>query len=331
MPKALEKVGENEKASFLAGRFVQGRHKGKFASIAQAVHDGDTISTSTALNFSVRFLGIDTPEISYHRPGEERPFVKPTDPKIVSALADPFGQDLAPIGGLSKALKAFLRAKASPQAGANHYDFAKQAHNQLEALISADATELGAAVADGLPFFLAFAYEALDGYGRFLCYVHPDQPTTPKHLRKRSYNERMLQTGLSAPYFIFPNVDPFRSQGSPLTAAMKAISPQNILATADSLTRARNEAKAARSAQLGVHQPGPGLIFDAFELRLICDRRLPSRWIIDLSTDDRVLHHPQTYPAIPLAEDRLWVPAEFVALFESAGWRRGPSPSDLES
>lgn len=327
MPNALDKVGNN---SFLSGRFVQGRHGGELGSIKRIVHDGDTISISTGLNFSVRFLGVDTPEISYHRPGQELPFVRPDDPAIAAALADPFGPHLPHIPGVSKALKDALSARATADAGANHYALAVKAQEKLEELVAADTAQLGFDVAAGLPFFLAFAYEALDGYGRFLCYVHPDQPNTPPAQRKRSYNERMLSTGFSAPYFIFPNVDPFRSRGSPLNAAMNAISPQKILQAAPSLRRAREEARRAREAGLGIHKPGEALIFDAFELRFICDRRAPSRWVIDLSGDDRVLRHPQTYLQVPMAEDRLWVPEEFVPVFEDAGWQRGPSPTDLE-
>lgn len=176
---------------------------------------------------------------------------------------------------------------------------------------------------------MAFAYEALEGYGRLLCYVHPDQPQAAPGTRKLSYNERMLSTGFSAPYFIFPNIDPFRSQGSPLRAALNAHSPQNILSKAPRLRAARSAVKAARAAGAGIFNPASPLIFDAFELRFLADRRAPNRWLIDLAGDERTLFHPQTYPSIPHPEDRLWVPEEFVALFVSAGWQQGPSPNDL--
>jgi hypothetical protein len=46
-------------------------------------------------------------------------------------------------------------------------------------------------------FFLAFASEVMDGYGRFLGFLHPHQENPP---RKASYNERMLQQGWATPY-----------------------------------------------------------------------------------------------------------------------------------
>jgi hypothetical protein len=42
-------------------------------------------------------------------------------------------------------------------------------------------------------------------------YVNCDQPNPP---RPESYTERLLATGVVAPYFIWPNLDPYRSQDS---------------------------------------------------------------------------------------------------------------------
>jgi hypothetical protein len=59
-----------------------------------------------------------------------------------------------------------------------------------------------------------------------------------------------------------------------------------------------------------------------FELRFLARRSPPDRWVIDLSADDDRLHPPQSYIAIPNAEDRLFLPAEYVPLFVENGWRR---------
>jgi endonuclease YncB( thermonuclease family) len=317
---------------FLAGTFGPGFHGDHPGSVRQIVHDGDTISVAAKGNFSVRLLGIDTPEVSYHIPGNSERFVSPDKPELAAVLANPFDPSHGPIADLSAALRDHIADRADREAGANHADLAQQAHHAFEDIVQKDAVDFGWTT-ETMSFFLAFAYEALDGYGRLLCYVHPDQPNAERGERRLSYNERMLGTGLAAPYFIFPNVDPFRSQGSLLKSAEEAQSPQTILRKARRLRDARNAVKAARAAHdgrgSGIFDRDNPLLFQAFELRFLADRRAPVRWIIDLSGDDKLLHHPQTYPDIPLEEDRLWVPEEFVPLFEAAGWRRGPTPSDI--
>jgi hypothetical protein len=42
----------------------------------------------------------------------------------------------------------------------------------------------------------------------------------------------------------------------------------------------------------------------------------------DLSKNDDVICRPDSYYKIPNAEDRLYVPEEFVPLYVEAGWRR---------
>jgi hypothetical protein len=58
-----------------------------------------------------------------------------------------------------------------------------------------------------------------------------------------------------------------------------------------------------------------------------CHRRLirqpPDRWLVDLSSDAEILLPAQAYPDVALPEDRLFVPAEYVPLWESHGWKRG--------
>ncbi|MGW4772573.1 hypothetical protein ACWEO2_31635 [Nocardia sp. NPDC004278] len=46
----------------------------------------------------------------------------------------------------------------------------------------------------------------------------------------------------------------------------------------------------------------------------------PDRWVIDLSAHDGKLLPPHRYIDIPLPEDRLFVPAEYLALFTEKGW-----------
>lgn len=61
------------------------------ATVKQAVHDGDTVNIELDGNVGIRFLGIDTPEISYQFPGRDT-FLK-IDPHFVDYLTDPFSDD----------------------------------------------------------------------------------------------------------------------------------------------------------------------------------------------------------------------------------------------
>jgi len=45
--------------------------------------------------------------------------------------------------------------------------------------------------------------------------------------------------------------------------------------------------------------------------------------LVDLSVDAEVLLPPQAYPDVARPEDRLFVPAEYVPLWEQHGWKRG--------
>jgi hypothetical protein len=48
----------------------------------------------------------------------------------------------------------------------------------------------------------------------------------------------------------------------------------------------------------------------------------PERWVIDLSKNEDLIYKPDSYYKIPNAEDRLYIPEEYVALWVEAGWRR---------
>ncbi|MEM6711044.1 MAG: hypothetical protein AAF590_02050, partial [Pseudomonadota bacterium] len=216
---------------------------------------------------------------------------------------------------LPQELQTFLRDKACADAAQRQKDYAEEAEDALEALIQTDFDELGVD-----RFFLAFAFEALDGFGRLLAYVHPEQKDTPAADRRPSFNERLLDSGAAYPYFIFPNVDPFRSRGSPIEAAAMASSPQAILQGSPRLRRARQSVAQAREQGLGVFNADRPNLFEPFELRFLARRSPPSRWLIDLSAEESVILEPTQYPQIPKAEDRLWLPPEFVPLFQMSGW-----------
>lgn len=118
-----------------------------------------------------------------------------------------------------------------------------------------------------------------------------------------------------SPYFIWPNVDPFRKSTGLEDAVPR---PGGAAALADApgaLSRARRSVKAARAAGLGIFA-AEELEVGPFELRFLARREPPNRWVIDLTRDDDRLLPPQKYYRIAFPEDRLYVPSEYVPLFE---------------
>lgn len=329
MPRTIERT----RAGFRAGTFQSGYWGklsvkdtedeasdafdiGKPGSIKQIVSDGDTVNVSSANNFPIRFLGIDTPESKLPKPNSDTLTFASTNSEIFQQLlSDPFSADFDPIPDMDDPLLDHLNELAADNAAEVHHRFAKDAERALEDLIQSDREVTG----NG-EFFLAFAYDALDFFGRLLAYVHPNQPGVARADRLGNYNERLLETGLAAPYFIFPNVDPFRTTGSPVDAVKLATDQQTILNSAPTLVSARAKVNAARIAEAGIFNPVQPIGFQAFEFRFLARRTLPSRWLVDLSKNDKKILPPQKYIQIPKLEDRLFIPSEFVPLFHASGW-----------
>jgi len=92
---------------------------------------------------------------------------------------------------------------------------------------------------------------------------------------------------------------------------------------APSLQEARRDVRAARQAKKGVF--ATPLLLEPFELRYLAGRRAPDRWLIDLGAHapaaKKTLWPPESYFQVP-AEDRLWVPSEYVPLFVDKGWTK---------
>jgi endonuclease YncB( thermonuclease family) len=284
------------------------------------VHDGDTINVRALGGLGVRFLGVDAPEISFTLPGSSR-FVGLGESEWADFLDDPFAAALPPFQpALGDDLVRFLRGRTGPGTAANHYRLAKLAEHALEAEVTADMSELGATGAT-FAFFLAFAHEVIDRYGRFLCFINRDDPSAERPL---SYNERLLRAGRVTPYIIWPNTNPFRRAPSLREAV---VDPGHALDRADSdprLRQAREWTRAARQNGVGVFDPADPLRILPFEVRFLARRTPPDRWVVDLSATEDVLHHPQRYFEVPNPEDRLFVPDEYVPLFVERGWRLQP-------
>jgi len=318
MAQAIEQLP----SGLTIGHAQLGHHHGQPGTPDTQVHDGDTIEVALPGNLGVRFLGVDAPEVSFTLPGN-RQFTPISAPAWEPFLTDPFAPTLPPFDPpLDPGLLAFLQGRVGQGVAANHARLGQAATGALRAQVNADVAVLGQ-TPDTFQFFCAFAHEVMDGFGRLLCYLNRQQrsPTDPEP-RPATYNERMLAAGLVVPYFIWPNLNPFRRQPS-LTDAVPAPGRAARLAAADpALRTARGFVRDARTHQIGLYTAADPLRLLPFELRFLARRRPPDRWVLDLSSDADVLLAPQAYFQIPNPEDRLFIPAEYVPLFVERGWQR---------
>jgi hypothetical protein len=313
MPKAFFTVDDNLRARM----GIRRRDDGTVEPPGDAVPDGDTLGVHINGTGSVRFLGVDAPEKSFEQPlgGSTRLDGEPWRRYLTDPFANGYPEQL-----LEPPLAAHLAGRFGPTAAANHHTHATAAGEALKALIDSDAQALGQ-TREQFKYFLAFSYEVFDRFGRFLAFANREQPDpnnpSPRPL---SYNERQLANGHVLPFFIWPNINPFRDAVT-VTNAVPAPGTANVIAETGDLKRARDAVKAARAAQIGVFDPADPLLFEAFEVRYLGRAEAPARAVIDLRVNDDVLLRPHNYFTIDNPEDRLFVPAEFVPLFAAKGWR----------
>jgi len=314
MPDAFFTINDMPRAVASIRRDANGQPQ----SLNAAIPDGDTIGVHLAGSGSVRFLGIDTAEKSFQLPGSAG--ARRLDSvEWNNYLTDPFLPQFGPFD-LDPNLVGHLRTRIRPAAGSNHRLHADNAEQALIALVQSDMTALGQNL-NTFGYFLAFSFEVFDPFGRFLAFINRNQPNANNPgPRPLSYNERMLENGAALPYFIWPNIDPFRA--SSLLDAVIAPRTANQVATATpALRRAHDFVRQARASGTGVFNPAHPLHFEAFEVRYLGRREPPNRAVIDLSRNDDVILRPQSYFRIPNPEDRLFIPLAFVPLFVARGWR----------
>lgn len=319
MAKAIGQL----RSGLTVGSFALGLRGDVAGSVRQQVHDGDTINVRAAGNFGVRFLGIDAPEISFTLPGGGQRFMPISDERWESFLADPFDAGYPPLA-LMPGLLDHLGARVGPGAAANHHRHALAAERALEQEIGKDLDELGQ-TAEEFRFFTAFASEVMDRYGRLLAYVNRYQSAGS---RPPDYNGRLLQAGRANPYFIWPNINPFRKQESLRDSVPRPGAANEVARRESTLCQAREWVQGARRQGMGVFERDDPLRLQAFELRFLAQRRAPNRWVIDLSKNDDALIEPQEYFTVPNVEDRLFIPEEYLPMFVEAGWRLPASTTD---
>lgn len=290
---------------------------GTVQSVDAAVPDGDTAGVQLDGSANVRFLGIDTAEKTFRVPGGGS--TRLDSAEWEAYLTDPFRDDVGGNFGLPDDLVANLQPRLGPGAGANHRRHGEAAETSLQTMIEQDMAALGQGPEE-FGFFLSISFEVFDSFGRFLAFINRNQPNADDPgPRPLSYNERQLDVGSALPYFIWPNVDPFRN-GSILDAVIPP-GEADVAGDLGALGRARTTVKAARAAGVGVFDDADPLRLEAFEVRYLSRREPPSRAVIDLSSDSDVLLQSTSYHRIPNAEDRLFIPGQFVALFAARGWR----------
>lgn len=304
------------------GIMVMGTHGDKVGTVKQIVHDGDTINVRPEGNIGVRFLGIDTPEVSFSFPKTNK-FVPLSDPRWDEFLSDPFAETWGAFNRpLPDGLKRHLQTKIGSGVAASHLRHARAAEDFLEEEISKDMKVLGQ-TAETFRFFLAFAFEVMDGYGRFLGYLNREQPNANEpEPRPLTYNERMLKAGRAFPYFIWPNVNPFRREATILNAVPKPGTQKTLAEQDTTLSRTAEFLANAREKHLGLFDAMQPMLLEPFELRILARRELPARWVIDLSVNNDVLIRPENYYQITHPEHRLFISAEYVPLFVERGWKR---------
>lgn len=316
MARAIRELGDLFIARARLGR--QGARRG---SPLEEITDGDTLNVELEGDLGVRLLGVDAAERSYRLPGGG--FAKLDDERWEAFLANPFAPGLAPfVPALDERLTAALRARTGPGTAANQDRFARLAEDALERQVTADLRALGQD-RETFSFFLAFAEEIVDGFGRLLAYVNREQPSATEPTRRPpSYNERLLAEAVVIPYFIWPNVNPFRREPNVVAAVPEPGALRDVAQREETLRRARAFVRGARERREGVFAASDPLRLLPFELRFLADRQPPMRWVADLSSDRRTLLPPQRYLEVEGVEDRLFVPPEYVPLWEWRGWRR---------
>lgn len=295
-------------------------------TVKSAVHDGDTINVQLLGNFSVRFLGIDTPETTmmYPNVGSNNDGKWVSVERFDTYLTNPFSVNYPDSSffenSLTAGLVAHLQQYFGPNCAADHKQMAEESEDALEELIIAEYVER-AEVGKHYSFFMAFSHEILDGYGRLLCYINRNNTKTEQaqNRYKYSYNERMLENGMAFPYFIWPNVTPFFMPGTPIENSIPNASDlQNFIAnSATRLNKARNDVATARANGVGVWSKN---ILAPHELRFLARRKPPNRWVLNLKTCSSQLVKPTEYYTIQNPEDRLYIDEHYIPIFLQKGY-----------
>ncbi|HNG88571.1 MAG TPA: hypothetical protein PK858_00145, partial [Saprospiraceae bacterium] len=148
-----------------------------------------------------------------------------------------------------------------------------------------------------------------------------EDETARTEANRWSYNERQLLNGSALPYFIWPNLQPFLSIPAFSEDAVRPNQFWKRVNGSKKLQEARRLTAQARTAGLGLHDPAHPLLLRASELRYISRKKGPDRYVINLAEPgNHRLLLPERYFLIPQDEDRLYVPKEYLPIFQLYGW-----------
>jgi hypothetical protein len=306
-PQVFFKIGEGDIRANLGFRR---NTEGTVQSTEKVVYDGDTINVDLTGSGALRFLGVDTAEIRIGNSAlnSDTWVARLADPVLLDAIA------------LQDGLREHLQGKFGPDTARNHHRQALAAQAHLRQLVAQDIVEQGL-TPETFRLFAEFSYEVFDSFARFLVFANRSQKDG---VRPLSYNERMLRDGFSEPFFIWPNIAPYRDAKT-VADAVPFPGQTHEQAGAGKLGLARDFVRKARVAaqttKTGVFNPDDPLIMSAFEIRFLDRKAPPNRAVIDLGSTEGVLLHPQSYWKVPNPEDRLYVPAEFIPAFAARGWK----------
>ena len=203
MPKAIRTDSVNNRTTGIA---LPGLYSGQPGTVAQQVHDGDTLSVRPGGDIGVRLLGIDTPEVSFTFPGPKLSFVTLSNARWNDFLTTVFDSRWGEFSSMvSPGLQSWIESKLVDEPGTVHNLHANAATQDLRAMITKDMEIMGQDLTT-FSYYLGFGFEVMDSYGRFLCTINRNQPqrTVPTP-RPPTYNMRMLENGRAFPYFIWPN------------------------------------------------------------------------------------------------------------------------------
>lgn len=301
--------------------------------ISNYIHDGDTINVLSNRTFGIRFLGVDTAEVSIDYPS----VIKPTNlpdwyewPDVSSFkeyLTDPFqyaGSESFE-KSLGPRLLEYLKDKLNPETAQNHQIYGDIALKKLQNIVKEDISKYYSNNPKyDFSFFMVFAFEVMDRYGRFLCFADRTKTTEERQIDKLTYNEKLLKEGFSIPYFIWPNVNPFREDAVQINTLRDAIYPADEfydkINADERLSEVRNSVKNAQLNHTGIFAKDNPLLIQPFELRYLFRRQAPDRYVLDMSSKEHpVLLKPTEYFTVAY-EDRLFVDEIYLHLFKQKGY-----------
>lgn len=257
--------------------------------------DGDT----PTLQFPIRMLGMDAPELHYQGAKETTP----------GKYDDAFTSFLTKAGkDLDAGLKQHLAKKLTNKASSRHIAAGKASSDHFRAMAAKRLARKGK---NGKPIsprhiFVMVSNEVFDKYGRLLAYLNAsyekkERETIPA-AKRPTFNLQMLQEGQAVSLLIYPNI------------------PKR-----DDLELVQSAVRKARTTSKGVWK-GPDNLLLPYEFRWIIDtikgtRSGPDRYCADISTGK--LYQPQHYYKV-LPENRLFFYAKNLVHALSMGFQLAP-------